>query len=183
MKCPYFISGKIYHKRNSNRHNLRDDIIYSKKFGKKENETRYNARNGFRFGGFGRNYDAEPSVYATNLVVAGGNASQKELFETIQNGLYVDKIWYTYPVNGSMVSDFSSTIRGNSFVIRNGKLQRPLLPNTLRISDSLDNLFNNILAIGKEQKQGIEWGGNSVIISPELAVKGVKVQRIAKGLY
>lgn len=155
------------------------DYYYAQKIKDKE----YNARNGFRFSGGGRYYGTTPGISATNLEIANGDMKQEELFEEIGNGLYIDRIWYTYPVNGSTVSDFTSTVRGNSFIVKNGKKQKPLLPNTCRLNDNLERVFQKVLGVGKEKKPTLVWGAEAVVIAPEIAVEDLRVDRIAVGLY
>lgn len=153
---------------------------YSKKFSDIKSLSN---TNGFRFGSPGRHHDAEPGISATNLEVAPGKHSEKELLEEVGNGLYIGRMWYTYPVNGFASPDFTSTVRGDSFVIKNGKIQNAIVPNTLRISESIDKLFNGILGIGKKQLHSLAWGQEAVVITPAIAVKECRVERIALGLY
>ena len=63
---------------------------------------RSSARNGFRFGaGGGRQFDGPPGVAASNVVVEGEEpVSHEELLRTVGDGLYIGRIWYTYPING-----------------------------------------------------------------------------------
>ncbi|MBI5553243.1 MAG: TldD/PmbA family protein [Candidatus Diapherotrites archaeon] len=161
--------------------NFLSNDYYAKKF---LPDRRFSGRNGFRFGdGDGRNYDSEPGVYASNLVVEPGSFGEEELVSEIRNGIYVGRIWYTYPVNGLSSPDFTSTIRGDSFIIRNGKIAEPLVPNTLRINDSFLRVLQNIVAVGKKPMPALAWGEPSVVLTPSVAVKGLRVERIAKGLY
>ncbi|MEK7540333.1 MAG: metallopeptidase TldD-related protein, partial [Patescibacteria group bacterium] len=139
--------------------------------------------NGFRFNGGGRHHDSEPGISATNLEVLPGKHSEKELLEEVGNGLYIGRMWYTYPVNGFASPDFTSTVRGDSFIIKNGKIENAVVPNTLRISESIDKLFNAVLGIGKKQLQSLAWGTDAVVITPAVAVKECRVERIALGLY
>ncbi len=152
---------------------------YSKKFSQKNFEP----RNGFRGGGSGRNYAVGPGVSATNLVVAKGDFSDEELLKEVQNGVYIGRIWYTYPVNGLASADFTSTVRGDSFLIENGKIKSALVPNTVRVNDNLDRIFENIIGLSKKQQATLAWGQESVVLTPEIAVSGVKLQRIAKDIY
>ncbi|MEK6942169.1 MAG: metallopeptidase TldD-related protein, partial [archaeon] len=152
---------------------------YAKKFGDK----RFSARNGFRTGGGGRHHDSRPSISATNLVVSKGEFSDEELLKEIKNGVYIGRIWYTYPVNGLASADFTSTVRGDSYIIENGKIKSALVPNTVRVNENLDRVFQNILGISKKQQATLAWGQEAVVITPEIAVKGVRLERIAKDIY
>ena len=104
-------------------------------------------RNGFRTGrGGGRNFDATPSVTPTNLIVEGGTKrSQEELIRLVGDGLYIGRIWYTYPVNGIVAGDFSGTVVGDSYLIKDGKFAAPIKPNTIRMNENIHNVLNNII--------------------------------------
>lgn len=160
--------------------NYLSDNYYTRKY---RDDSRYNMQNGFRFGGGGRNYGSEPGVSATNIVVEGGSYDDKELISEVKDGIYIGRIWYSYPVNGLTSADFTSTIRGDSYIIKNGEITQGLIPNTCRINDNLDRVFNAITGISKEKRATLAWGEESVVITPEVAVKALRIDRIAKGLY
>ncbi|MFQ5521294.1 MAG: TldD/PmbA family protein, partial [Candidatus Methylomirabilia bacterium] len=90
------------------------------------------ARNGFRFtAGGGRQFDSPPEVAASNVVVEGSESvSFDELVAKVRDGLYVGRIWYTYPINGLRAGDFTCTVVGDSFIIRDGRIVAPLKANT-----------------------------------------------------
>ncbi len=152
---------------------------YCKKFG----DPRFRPRNGFRSGSGGRSYETDPGIHGTNFVVETGSLSDEELIKEVKNGIYIGRIWYTYPVNGLASSDFTTTIRGDSYVIENGEIKAALTPNTCRVSDNFERIFRSVLGLGKKKEVAFAWGQEPVIITPEIAVQGVKVERIAKGLY
>jgi PmbA protein len=149
---------------------------YSKKF---SGMKKFLPRNGFRHAG----YNSEASVQATNVVVSSGSHSAGELISEVKNGLYIGRVWYSYPVNGFASADFTSTVRGDSYIIEDGKLKSPLVPNTLRMNDNFTRILQNITAVGKESKQVVTWGEDSVVITPEVAVKDIRLNAIASGLY
>jgi PmbA protein len=160
--------------------NYLSNHYYAEKY---SDDARFNAGNGFRFGGIGRDYASEPGIYSTNLIVEKGDFEEQEILKEVKNGIYIGRIWYTYPVNGVNSSDFTSTIRGDSYIIENGELKSPLIPNTLRINDNFERILMNVLALGKIQFPALAWGEEAVVLTPEIAVNGLKVERIAKGLY
>ena len=139
------------------------------------------ARNGFRFGaGGGRQFDSTPDVAASNVMVEGADAvSHDELLRRVGDGLYIGRIWYTYPINGLSAGDFTCTVVADSYRIREGRLAEPLRPNTLRIDDNLATVLNNILGITKDAKGTIVWAADEVAYVPEIAVRGVHVNEIA----
>ncbi|HLC79169.1 MAG TPA: TldD/PmbA family protein [archaeon] len=152
-------------------------------YSKKKNEwAKYAPLHGFR-SGTERNYNSDVGIGATNIVVAKGKHSQEELISEVKNGIFVGRLWYTYPVNGYASPDFTSTIRGDSYIIENGKIVGALTPNTMRVLDSFDNFMKNIIAIGKEQKAIQAWGQEEIVITPQIALSEMNLKRISTGLY
>ncbi len=131
--------------------------------------------NGFRFGAVpGRDYGMLPSASPTNLVVDKGDFSDEELIKEIKEGMYIGRVWYTYPINPT-VGEFSCTNRSNTFWVENGEIKQSVLPNSFRINDNILNLLNNIIGIGSKQEQSILWGGTAGCISPNVAFNNVNV--------
>ncbi len=139
------------------------------------------ARNGFRYSsGGGRGFDMPPGTAASNIVVEGaGPVSLEELIRGVRHGLYVGRIWYTYPINGLRAGDFTCTVVGDSFVIRDGRLAAPLKANTVRINDNFARLLHNVAGVTKEAKGTVVWGMDEVVYTPEIAVTSVHVDAIA----
>ncbi len=139
------------------------------------------ARNGFRYaGGGGRAFDAQPDTAASNVVVEGSDpVSLDELIRTVRDGLYIGRIWYTYPINGLRAGDFTCTVVGDSFIIRDGRIAAPLKANTVRINDNITRLLASIAGITKDVRGTIVWAADEVVYTPELAVTGVHVDAIA----
>jgi len=145
-------------------------------------------RNGFRTGGGGgRNFDAPPGTTPTNLFLSTGEGkTTQELLEAVGDGLYIGRLWYTYPVNGITAGDFSGTVVADSFVIKGGRLAAPLRPNAVRLNDNVLSLIRNVLAIGKEPRGTVRWDSDQVTWAPEVAVKGLRVEEIGgsmEGVY
>lgn len=138
-------------------------------------------RNGFRFeAGGGRQFDSQPSISASNIVVAGqGAVTLEELIRTVREGLYVGRIWYTYPINGMRAADFTCTVVGDSYIIRDGRLAAPLRPNTVRINDNVMRALSSVVGITRDVKGTIVWAADEVAYTPEIAVSGVPVEEIA----
>ena len=140
------------------------------------------ARNGFRTGrGGGRNFDSPPGITPTNLIIEGkyGHSAQ-ELLKLVGDGLYIGRIWYTYPVNGIGVGDFSGTVVGDSYIIKDGKIAAPIKPNTLRMNENIHNVLNNILGIGGELNGVVRWASDQVTWVPEVAVADFHVNEIGE---
>ncbi len=139
-------------------------------------------RNGFRFGaGGGRQFDTQPGVAASNIVVEGSEpVSRDELLRLVGDGLYIGRIWYTYPINALRAGDFTCTVVGDSYIIRNGRIAAPLRPNTIRINDNIATVLNNVVGVTKDAKGTIVWAADEVVYAPEVAVSGVRIDAIAE---
>jgi PmbA protein len=137
-------------------------------------------RNGFRFGtGGGRQFSAQPGIAATNAIVEAGDRSLEELIADVKDGLLIGRIWYTYPINGLRAGDFTCTVVGDSYIIRDGRIAAALKPNTVRISDNIHTILSNIVGVGKDVRGTLVWAADEVIYTPEIVVRGVTIDEIA----
>ena len=115
----------------------------------------------------------------TNLILEGTDLySPGELLRLVGDGIYIGRIWYTYPVNGISAGDFSSTIVGDSYLIRDGRLAAPLQPNSLRINDNVLRVINNILGIGSARRGTVRWSSDQVTWVPEVVVSDFQLEEI-----
>src|SRR5499425_118292 len=138
------------------------------------------ARSGFRTGSGGRAFDTQPETSATNVVIAGSDpVSLDELIRTVRDGLYVGRIWYTYPINGLRAGDFTCTVVGDSFIIRDGRIAAPLKANTVRINDNITRVLQHVVGITKDTRGTLVWAAEEVVYTPEIAVTSVHVDAIA----
>ena len=137
-------------------------------------------RNGFRFDGEGRSFEAQPATSASNVVVESSRAvALEQLLRSVRDGLYVGRIWYTYPIIGLRAGDFTCTVVGDSFVIRDGRLAEPIKANTLRINDNVTRVLRHVVGVAREAKGTLVWAADEVVYTPEIAVSGVHVDEIA----
>jgi predicted Zn-dependent protease len=136
-------------------------------------------RNGFRFAlGGGRQFDTSPTISASNVVLdADDPVSRDELLRRVGDGLYIGRIWYTYPVNGLRAGDFTCTVVGDSYIIREGRILAPLRANVVRINDNIATILNNVVGVTKDVRGTVVWA--EVAYTPEIAVSGVRVDAIA----
>ncbi len=137
-------------------------------------------RNGFRFAtGGGRRFDSQPGIAATNIVIEGRDPlAHGDLLAKVRDGVYVGRIWYTYPVNGLRAGDFTCTVVADAFRIADGRLAEPVRANSLRISDNLGRLLTSVLAVGATPRPTVVWAADEMIYAPELAVSGVAMSEI-----
>jgi predicted Zn-dependent protease len=140
-------------------------------------------RNGFRFGaGGGRQFDRRPAAAATNVVVEGAEpVGRDELLRRVGDGLYIGRIWYTYPINGLRAGDFTCTVTADSYMIRDGRIAEPLRANAIRINDNIATVLNNVVGVTRDVKGTIVWAADEVVYAPEIAVSDVRVDAIAVG--
>ena len=139
-------------------------------------------RNGFRFGeGGGRRFEGPPGISPTNIMVESSQpVSQDELLARVGDGLYVGRIWYTYPINGLRAGDFTCTVVGDSFLIQDGRLASPIRANAIRINDNIQRVLRAILGITADRRETTVWAADEVIHAPEIAVTDVRVDPVAE---
>jgi PmbA protein len=145
-----------------------------------EHRAAFVPRNGFRFtSGGGRYHGSQPGIFATNVIIQGNDRSREELLRDVGDGLYLGRIWYTYPVNGLRAGDFTCTVVGDSYVIRDGRLAEPIKANSIRLNDSIHNVLRGVIGVGRERHPTLVWAADEIVYAPEVAVAKVRVQEIA----
>ena len=145
-----------------------------------EQRAAFVPRNGFRFtSGGGRHYGSQPGIFATNVIVQGNDRSREELLRDVGDGLYLGRIWYTYPVNGLRAGDFTCTVVGDSYVIRDGRLAEPIRANSIRLNDSIHNVLRGVIGVGRERHPTLVWAADEIVYAPDVAVAKVRVEEIA----
>jgi PmbA protein len=136
-------------------------------------------RNGFR-GGHG--FDQRPAVAASNLLVESRETMPLEtLVRTVNDGLYIGRIWYSYPINGLRAGDFTSTVVGDSYIIRDGRLAAPIRANVIRIDDNIRTVLEGVIGVSDDPRATIVWAADEVVYTPDIAVAGVRVNEIRHG--
>jgi PmbA protein len=161
-------------------HRLESDELRAEKLGQDGSGANFPPRAGYRLGeGGGRRFDAEPGSAATNVVMrARGAISERALLQALGDGLYVGRIWYTYPINGQRAGDFTCTVTGDSYLVRDGKLAEPLAPNSLRINANIAEVFDKPLAIGSRITPTIVWGSAETYFVPAIATENLTLAEI-----
>jgi len=125
-------------------------------------------------------FDALPGIHPTNILVPGEVESTESMARLIGDGVYIGRIWYTYPVNGLRAGDFTGTVVGDSYVIREGKLAEPIKPNTLRINENIRHVLNGVIGVSKEGKPTLVWAADEIVYAPEMAVEKVRLDAIGE---
>ncbi len=139
-------------------------------------------RNGFRLSSQGsRQFDAPPTIAATNVFIEGAQPHTTDsLLNLVGDGVYIGRIWYTYPMNGLRAGDFTCTIVGDSYEIKNGRLGAPLRGNAVRLTANIRLLLRNVLGITQAHRPIVGWASDEVIYAPEVAVRDVALAEIAQ---
>ena len=155
------------------------------KLGVDPHEIRHaiNPRNGFRFSeGGGRVAAAGVGIHATNLVIESHQPmTEGEILSKVGDGIYIGRLWYTYPVGGISSGIISGTAIADNYIIRGGKLAEPILPNTLRIEDNIGEMIKRIIGIGNNQVPTILWASDEITHAPWVAMDGVNFVEINRG--
>ncbi|HEY2524493.1 MAG TPA: metallopeptidase TldD-related protein [Candidatus Binataceae bacterium] len=134
-------------------------------------QTSFPPQSGYRLGESAvRRFDAIPGSAATNVILrAHGGVSERELIRAVGEGLYVGRVWYTYPINGQRAGDFTCTVSGDSYLIRNGVLAAPLAPNALRINANLEQVFAHPIGVGSRTEPALVWGAPEAYYTSAIA--------------
>jgi PmbA protein len=134
------------------------------------------ATSGYRLGDGGeRNFDASLSTAGTNVLLqAAGGLDEEKLLRELGNGIYIGRVWYTYPINGLRAGDFTCTISGDSWMVENGKRAAPLAPNCLRLNAKIDSVFGSVMSAGKKSYPALVWGSPEAFYVPPLLVEGLQ---------
>jgi PmbA protein len=164
-------------------HRLRADTRCAEKLGPGADGRYWFAPlSGYRLGeGGGRRFDQHPASTGTNVVMrARKGVDEAELVRRVGNGLYVGRVWYTYPINGQRAGDFTCTVSGDSYLIEEGRTGMPLVPNSLRINANIDDVFGAVLAASKRARSATVWGAAEAYYVPALAVERIRVEPVGE---
>lgn len=139
-------------------------------------------RNGFRFSdGGGRVASTPVGIHATNLIIdTSVPMTEGELLKKAGDGIYIGRLWYTYPVGGYASGIISGTAVADSYIIRDGKLAEPILPNTLRLEDNIASMIKRILGIARNQIPTILWASDEITHAPWIAMEAVNFNAICE---
>ena len=147
-----------------------------------EHKTAIWPRSGFRFsGGAGRHFTSDPSCSGSNIIItSSGKEPLEKLLSRVRKGIYIGRMWYVYPINGARAGDFTGTVTADSYLIENGKLSRPLKPNTVRINDNIKALLMKIAGVSDRLKAVNLWGADEAMYAPDILAEGVHLDSIAE---
>ena len=112
---------------------------------------------------------------------ARNGISDAALMRELGDGIYVGRVWYTYPINGQRAGDFTCTISGDSYVVRDGRIAAALAPNCLRINGHIDQVFARLLAAGSRSRAALVWGSPEAYYVPAILTGDIALSAIGKG--
>jgi predicted Zn-dependent protease len=163
-------------------HRLQTDERRAEKLGAAGSDARFPASAGYRLGeGGGRRFDADPGSVATNVVLkARSGDTMQSLLRKVGDGIYIGRIWYTYPINGQRAGDFTCTVTGDSYLVRNGKIAGAIAPNRLRINANISEIFDHPIAVGSRVVAQTVWGAPETYFVPALAADAILLAEIGK---
>lgn len=122
----------------------------------------------------GRSAESIPVSMSHNMQIKSGSTSQEDMIKDTKHGLLVGRLWYTYAVN-TIKGDFSCTARSGIRIIENGKIKSP--GKSVRIIHNLPKLFQNISAVGNNEKNVIQWA-SLPSITPSIKVEKIQINSI-----
>jgi PmbA protein len=114
---------------------------------------------------------------ALNVIVEPGECREEELFEKMEDGLYLTNTWYTRFQN-YQAGDFSSICRDGAFQMKNGRIERSL--KGLRISDNMSRILQSITSLSKERRWIKWWEVPTPVYLPHMIVEDVGITRATK---
>ena len=114
---------------------------------------------------------------ATNLFMAGGEATLEEMIASTERGLYITRFWYTRLARRKGC-EVAGTTHDGVFWIENGKIVYPV--NDLRFSQSYVEALRGVEMVGKEQRLlASEFGGMAIRV-PALKLREFNFTGTAK---
>lgn len=142
------------------------------------------AANGFRFArGGGRVAASGTGISATNVVIESPEElTEEQLLSRVQDGIFIGRLWYTYPVGGYSTGDISGTAIADSYLIKDGKLSTPLTPNSIRINDNLKRMLLAVMGVTQHRIPTIVWASDEIVYAPWIAIRDVNIMEIGRSL-
>ncbi len=89
------------------------------------------------------------SPYPMNFIMKGGESSVEEMISHVKRGLFVQRFWYTNPMN-PREAVITGMTRDGLFLIENGKITKPL--QNMRFTESIITALNNAAELSSTKK-------------------------------
>lgn len=106
------------------------------------------------------------SPYPMNVIMEGGESSREDLVRHVKRGLYVQRFWYTNPMDPRSLLITGMT-RDGLFLIEDGKITKPV--KNMRFTESIINAFSNCVELSRERK--ILHDGGATMTVPYARIK------------
>lgn len=137
-------------------------------------------QNGFRFDdGMVRSAAHGIGIHATNLVVDSNHSlPPEELLKKVDNGIFIGRLWYTYPIGGYSSGIITGTAVADCYTIKNGKLAEPISPNSLRLEDNIGKMVEQIIGIANNKRPTTLWSSDAITYAPWVGIEGVRFVEI-----
>jgi predicted Zn-dependent protease len=163
-------------------HRLETDEHRAAKLGPAGERAAFAPINGYRLGeGGGRRFDAAPGASGTNVILRSrGGIAPEAILREVGEGIYVGRIWYTYPINGQRAGDFTCTVTGDSWMIRHGACAEPLAPNCVRINANIAQIFDTPLVLGARPLAATVWGSPEAYYVVPIAAADIALAEVAQ---
>lgn len=113
---------------------------------------------------------SEPSPYgemASNIVIAGGNASIDDMIATTDRGILLTRVWYVREVDKTTLL-LTGLTQDGTFLIEDGAIKSGI--KNMRFNVSLMEMLNNVLALGPSVRTAGEEASPAVV--PAMKVTG-----------
>lgn len=116
--------------------------------------------------GFKGSIAGKVGTSTTNFYIEPGNLEFNQLFEGIENGVYITDVAGTHSGINAINGDFS--LQSQGFMIENGEITTPV--RLITIAGNFFEMFSNVEKLGNDLK--VDYTG---VGSPSLLIKGLAV--------
>ncbi|GIF51625.1 hypothetical protein Afe04nite_61640 [Asanoa ferruginea] len=113
-----------------------------------------------------------PTPVAANMVMDGGDATEAELIAGVENGIYVQRFWYTRLVD-RVTATITGVSRDGCFLIADGKLAAPVAG--ARFTHSILDFLGTVDGVGSARRsQPVMNVWNGAVTAPALRGHGFR---------
>lgn len=114
-----------------------------------------------------------PETRAANIVMAAGTSTEAELVAGVDQGVYIQRFWYTRPVD-TTATTITGVTRDACFEIRGGRLGRPL--RGMRFTQSVLEVLASVDGVGDLRRSSPVMNvWNGAITAPAIRAHGFRL--------
>ncbi len=114
------------------------------------------------------------SPHPWNVVLEKGKSSKEMLIGSVDRGIYITNAWYMR-FHNYLTGEFSIIPRDAIFLIKNGRIERPI--KNIRLNASLQELMEKTELVGNNIEKIHSWEVEGSVITPSIVVKDFKVTK------